>query len=390
MLARMYLTWASHLQYFENNPEEAATYYQKAKAAADTVINNPTAYNVELYSNIGDVFNPHNNKENKEAMFIVGHARGEGLNAQTAVNRLCTYFTSTYDLGIGVKQSAANGYGKAEFVPTRYLLELYDETKDARYAAFFREVWRCNDPDARTMNWPSPMITLFQKDPTKFFNNVIDKTKLGFNIGDTVLYYTKRKITNKATVRYAVRDIDDVFNEDGTYVEENTDNFFPQLMKHHDSLYIAGVGTSSVSGRLDVIMMRFAEMYLISAEAAFHLDNEAEGLAKVNVLRERAKVAGLPAGANDATSADVNKTPCASGIPHLDFILDERARELCGEHLRWFDLKRTKQLENRLGAGKANPNVKSFDKTKHYARPIPMKFLQSINNAAEFGQNPGY
>jgi hypothetical protein len=94
-------------------------------------------------------------------------------------------------------------------------------------------------------------------------------------------------------------------------------------------------------------------------------------------------------GTNDATATDVAAAYSGRG-GYLNFILDERARELCGEHLRWFDLKRTRQLENRLGAGSANPNITLFNKEMHYLRPVPIAFLQSLDNSAEFGQNPGY
>jgi hypothetical protein len=395
MLARMYLTWASHLQYFEDNPTEAATYYQKAKAAADTIINNQGAFNVALYDDVAEVFNPNNNKNNKEAMFIVSHSTQEELNPQKAVNRLCTYFVSTYDKGLGVKQDNSNGYAVTEFAPTRYLLELYGKN-DARYAAFFKEVWRCNDATAAGKYWTETNVRLYGKDSTVFRAgpDVPDrsKKKLGFNLGDTVLYYTRNVVPNKATIRYAVRDINDLYNDDGTLKGTSSDNFFPQLRKHDDSLYLKIDGTST-SGRLDVILLRFAEIYLIAAEAQFHLTNDAsnsEAIGYINVLRQRA---ATPLGTNnDVKPAEVAASGNRQG-GYLNFILDERARELCGEHLRWYDLKRTKQLEHRLGPNSsvyANPNVTLFDPKKHYVRPVPISFLQSINNAEEFGQNPNY
>jgi hypothetical protein len=74
----------------------------------------------------------------------------------------------------------------------------------------------------------------------------------------------------------------------------------------------------------------------------------------------------------------------------INFILDERARELCGEHLRWYDLKRTltgDQFVTRIKS--ANPDivdVQSF----HRLRPVPLAELNALSNPAEFGQNPGY
>ena len=81
----------------------------------------------------------------------------------------------------------------------------------------------------------------------------------------------------------------------------------------------------------------------------------------------------------------------------LDFILDERARELAGEHLRRFDLKRTRKLVERIE--KYNKDIKIPDilmrKDNGYfenvlLRPIPQVELDALENAEEFGQNPGY
>ena len=108
-----------------------------------------------------------------------------------------------------------------------------------------------------------------------------------------------------------------------------------------------------------IIIYRLAETYLIAAEALF-MDNRAgEALPYINAIRERAAYpTGNPA-AMDITAADIT----------LDFILDERSRELCGALSRWQDLVRTGTLLNRvkLHNADARANIKPF----HVLRPIP-------------------
>jgi hypothetical protein len=131
----------------------------------------------------------------------------------------------------------------------------------------------------------------------------------------------------------------------------------------------------------NIMIMRMAEVYLIAAEAALHVNNGDGATAAnyLNVLRKRAC----------RNSADFNaSTGMQLTTATMDDVFDEYARELCGEFNRWAILKRNKAFETRLQKYNATAFV-NFDPTKHYKRPIPYSFLNQINNAAEFGTN-GY
>ena len=67
---------------------------------------------------------------------------------------------------------------------------------------------------------------------------------------------------------------------------------------------------------------------------------------------------------------------------------------LCGEQQRWFDLKRTGKLLERVKL--YNGTAKNYIQTFHVLRPIPQPQLDAITNRTAgpdpngFWQNPGY
>lgn len=85
----------------------------------------------------------------------------------------------------------------------------------------------------------------------------------------------------------------------------------------------------------------------------------------------------------------------------MNFILNERTRELTGEYTRWEDLARQRQLEVRHKAFN-DAGVRGqgeFDPKKHYYRPIPQHFLDALTDESGKSlssdekaayQNPGY
>jgi hypothetical protein len=121
--------------------------------------------------------------------------------------------------------------------------------------------------------------------------------------------------------------------------------------------------------------MRLGEAYLLRAEARLLQDNTSGAAEDLNVIRRRAAWDGQEE-AMEITAGDVD----------IDFILDERARELDGEGQRWWDLVRTNKLVERVRAHNllGAPNIEDH----HVRRPIPQD--QIDRTVGGYEQNCGY
>jgi len=363
-LARAYLSRA----YYAKGAERA-DFFTKARNTANEVITKKGEFGVDLWANYADMWKPSNNKGNKEALYVISNSSNFGLNADLNGNRLYQVFQAPYNGRPGLERDLANGYESSRrLMSSLHLLDLFDASKDARYNGSFQEVWIAN----KAYTWTAADVTAYGKDASLVGKKI--------NIGDTAMVATKNVIPNKALKTYVVYDRNDVYNSNRTIVNGR---FYVNMKKFMDP---DRTNANAQPGFKDVIVMRLAEMYLISAEAEMELGNNGAAAEMINVLRRRAAVKA-PADRTAemlVTASDINK----------EFILDERARELAGEHIRWFDLKRM------LGSGTNGDAFAAYIKAKnpditevknfHILRPIRQEELNSLLNGAEFGQNPGY
>ncbi len=348
-------------------------YYEMAEQAACYVIEHKDELKVSLYDTPAEVFDKANNKANKEAMFVVTHSTEPSLNMKPDNPcRTHSYFHAKYSDWAGVKGSYEYGNdrnGKSGgmcLMPTKHLLNLYDESMDARYGAWFREDYNVNTEEGFT--WNEANLSHFEKPAS------MSGDRLAY--GDLAMRFTKKSVGDKRNKPYAVVDIDDIYDPSTGRVSTNA-NFnihFPSLLKYEDAnLENKGLAYTSELGANDIILMRLPEMYFIAAECETMKSGGSleKAAGYINVIRRRAAIPGKE-----------NLMEVGPGDISLDFILDERSRELCGEHLRWFDLKRTGKLAEYVK--KYNPDITNPAKT---LRPIPQSFLDSIVNPDEFGQN---
>lgn len=165
---------------------------------------------------------------------------------------------------------------------------------------------------------------------------LVNKAATGFALNDTAVTTPKTTYTAAqiAAGKYTVYDIPKVYGSNGVPVQRK---FCVSLKKFKDS---TRTSIAEAQSARDAFVIRLAEMYLIAAEAEVNTGKLDSAAYYINIIRTRA--------ANPGRVANMQVLPAQMTI---DFILDERAREL---------------------------------------RPIPQSQLDAVTNKSVFTQNPGY
>ncbi|NHE58077.1 RagB/SusD family nutrient uptake outer membrane protein [Cyclobacterium plantarum] len=163
--------------------------------------------------------------------------------------------------------------------------------------------------------------------------------------------------------------------------------FYPYQSKvttpgqHPPELYVDAelkLLNSSTAGTTysDQYHIRLAETYLLRAEAYLGNNQPAEAATDINVVRDRA-----------------NARPVSPGEVDIDFILDERMRELGVEEKRRLTLNRLGLLYERTNRYcEGRPDVTNFGvdvQPYHNLWPIPFSEIER-NTGSQLAQNPGY
>ena len=325
--------------------------YREASNCASDVINNG---GYSLVANYADLWRM-DNLQNKEVIYAVNYSANLSLNdLKDAIlypyggarggNNGHLEFIMKYDDQPGMVRDLTYGRPFNRYMPTLFLLNLFNDGDDSRYDGSFKTVWYAN-----TTALPS-----------------------GMKFGDTAIFASKNTIpiAVQATKAYRTYDRVKVYRADGSVL----DNLHAvQLSKFMDP---TRPSINEPESARDVFVIRLAEMYLNAAEAQMKLGNLDSAAYYVNVVRTRA-----------AKPGHVAYMQIAASQVNIDFILDERAREFAGEQIRWFDLKRTGKLIDRVKAD--NPDAATIQNF-HTVRPIPQTQLDAVTNRDVFIQNSGY
>lgn len=267
---------------------------------------------------------------------------------------------------------------------------LYDPQNDSRYNHNFLEV-----------GYALLAVTGFKPLPLANPN-----LKINIKIGDTVVYYRPwntpataakdRGIDVGGTRNYSVINGDE-WGGGYNIVNGVGVSGFPSGEPIMWKFWQPNIPYGDAYGTFNECLFRSAEAYLIAAEAIVKGATGGKlGTADVYYNRVLNRALGLNSGADpkcakfpeDIKSLEAVSYRATPANISIDLILDERGRELLGEYDRWFDLKRTGKLIERVL--KYNPwaaKSKTIKET-HYLRPIPQSEIDL--SYPTMSQNLGY
>lgn len=385
LLSLVYLTRGSAVT--EERGQESSDIEHALKYAEDVIMSN--RYSLESdFKKLWDI----DNQQNSEVIFAVQYSKLL-LNNNNSGNKIHLYYTMVYDESPGMKRDIENGRPWRRVRPTDFTLyQLYDRKNDARFYKTFKTVWLCNN-ESNIKKWED----IKDKNGNIIFTpapELLGKPKM--KLGDTAIWVTVERYpegTNLDAV-YESRAYD--------YYPRNrqTNAKFPQNYKFYDN---QRASVAEENGSRDWYLFRLGETYLIAAEAYGRLGNYEKAVELINVIRKRAAYKEgeekpsefllIEGGKEDeilkSTESEMLVTINDIKDNFVDFMLDERARELNGECIRKWDLMRTEKLIERVK--KYNPeavNIRDY----HKLMPIPQKHIDRLDPKGniEEEQNEGY
>jgi hypothetical protein len=405
LLAKVYLTRGSAVN---DRRGQQASDMDNALTFAKAVIESGK---FALEDDYATTFDQHLQKNSSETIFSIEFTADIQFNGDG--NRMHLYWVPTYENLPGLQRDVQQGRAWKRVRPTPYFqTQLFDHLNDARLYKMFKWVFWANkessipvwqekyyyvDENGRTTD------DLLYEPPAE----LVGKPKFG--LGDTAAYfipkfYGAKDHTNKVLDADKNRQLQlDVAKSPYTLipVDNNTNHFFPCLLKWIDP---ERPDMNYEQGSRNFTRMRLAETYLIAAEAAGRKGDLEAAAGYINAVRRRAAYrenevkpkewttveGGDPARLTASTEQEMMVAPADLGSNFIDFMLDERCREMFGEMNRWEDLVRTETLFERVK--RFNPDAAGNIREYHKLRPIPQQHIDRLSPQPPLNeaQNEGY
>lgn len=325
-LAEMYLTIGK---------PDSALYW------ASQVVNNPSYKLIEnryglkkneegtAFSDMFQIGNRNREEGNTEALWVWQNEYyiPGGFGGHTRAHHLGRYMDINID-GVAPLQITheRGGRGKSYTAPTKFAIDLYESRDDRGSNHILRKF--CILKDANE-NAPYPA----------------DKLPPGYQYGDTIWFNWDDELSLESWRRPD----------------------FPYSRK------VEGTDPDNVTmsaNNEDYIAIRSADSYLLKAEAEYKLGRLNDAVETINIIRRRSN-------ASEITAADID----------IDFILDERSRELFLEEHRRHTLLRTGKWYERTKAH--NPFGGEKITLRDTLFPIPQHVIDA-NLTNPMPQNPGF
>ena len=435
LLARAYAQGAG-----EGLSENGVSYWQRAKDVADDIINNASAYNVYLYTDVSDLWAQANNRNNPEALFIVSgrDANDESYNYVNCNNNLFTYtICNPYKCSDIYTRADNTKYyiGRTNnntIAPTKYTLSVFDPSWDKRYENTFMTAFGLfSMVDA---GWVGP----YSACRVKITPNLITKYGIGEQyLGQYIYPYVDMATSTSAyggnqyyptgvwakgdhsgDTKNLIKDVKNVYVVDYP-VAEDDDRFAIVLSKDYKSaeekaksIYFTvniddlfdgdQYKTSQFDGtnsyQLYPSLIKYDWCY--NGVVGNHMQRRNGDMMVMRtaevylIAAEACQQLGIPEEAikylkplRDRAARPGTVAPELTEVTE-ETILDEYAREMAGEFCRWALLKRHHKLGERLKLYNSRA-ARYFNEDIHYNRPISADFLNQIENKDEYGDN-GY